>query len=299
MYKVIPPNEDEGLRIFSEIISNFSENEEDEFFEAMKEIRGKDLSFSYDNITVYNDYVIIDYNGQKYGIVTDHAYLELERIRKNRILRSSVNKTVKVVGVVGNVKMYSNTALFCLSPCIINETDIGHTWTRYSPAFKNIKYGSTICFYSEIKTYGDLSNKSGVNWQEITYIRMKGGDNSPFYKIPLKANGLQYATEWLDANEPDISPVKAYREEIGVSLSSVNLNYVPAGRDTFNLRRLRFQDDKGINIAYHPFEKELVFNSKYAISPEKETQNKIDSLLLFEWMAKLEDWEFWGYTKNA
>ena len=295
---LILPDEKEGLKIFSEIIRNFSQEERDDFFEAMKKIRGQDLSFSYENIEVYNDYVIVEQDGKKYGIVTEHAYLEMERIRKNDILKSSIGQTVKVVGVVGDVKMFANTALFCLSPCIINKTDIGHTWTRYSPSFKNIKYNSTICFYSELKTYGNLNSKSGVDWQEISYIRMKGGDNSCFYNLPVDIKAVAYSKEWLKHNEPEGKVLDAYKKEI--NKKTLTLRYAPASQKRdFSLRRFRFYDVDGIKIAYDTYNRELVLNSKFAILINKEQQNKIDNLLFFEWMAKLEDWEFWGYVKAS
>ena len=152
-------DEKEAIQALSEVASSLDEDEFNELFEKMKELKETDY------------YFIINTGEKKYRVVTEHAYLELERLKKNELLRNSIDKTVKVKGLVSNIKMHGNSALFCLSPCEIDDVDIGHTWVRYSPAFKGIKYGSTVVFYSEITKYGDFNNKSGVNWQEFSYIR--------------------------------------------------------------------------------------------------------------------------------
>ena len=281
-------DEKEAIQALSEVASSLDEDEFNELFEKMKELKETDY------------YFIINTGEKKYRVVTEHAYLELERLKKNELLRNSIDKTVKVKGLVSNIKMHGNSALFCLSPCEIDDVDIGHTWVRYSPAFKGIKYGSTVVFYSEITKYGDFNNKSGVNWQEFSYIRMYGGDNSPLYRIPLSVTGIGYAKRYLNNPETVITEDarSAYQDEIGINPSTIELNYVPQGRTSFSLKQFFFQDYEGIQITYNTFDRELVFNSKFSIIPDKNTQSQIDKLLLFEWLAKIEDWEFWGYARN-
>lgn len=254
----------EALQTLSVIATTLDEEDAEELYERVKSLYGKEEKF------------ILNIEGEKCVLITEHAFLELERLRKNKILNSSVNKTVKVKGVVSDVKLYSNTALFCLSPCEVNGIDIGHTWVRYTPSFKNIKLGTVATFYSEIKRYGDLGNKSGVNWNEISYVRMKGGDNSPLYSIPIHDSKSDYP-DWDKEQE---------------------LLYKPSPSN-HTLKALRFCDIDGESVIYHTLSNKLVLGPGYIIKPGREEQHKLDSLLLFEWLARLEDWEFWWWARRS
>ena len=246
-------------------------NELNELFKGFKRIKNEKGYFTYKDIIVCNDLTSV--NGKI--LPTEIASLELERIRKNIILKNSIGQTIKVKGLISNVKMYRNGALFCLSPCIIDGVDVGHTWTRYDPAFKKIKHNSTISFYSEIKKYGD--DKSGVNWEELSNIRISGGDNSPLYKIPV-----------VIRPERDKS---SYHREIG--LRELTLIYKPKN---IGLRYLKFQDYRGIEIRYDTFRSKLYLGDFPVIIDD---QSKIDHLLLFEWLTKISDWEFWGWVNRS
>ena len=287
-------NEKEAINALSTIAKDLSEEEFDELYEKLETLKDSEK------------YFIINVEGKKYKVATEHAYLEIERLKKNDTLKNSINKTVKVAGIVSNVKMHANTALFCLSPCEIDGVEIGHTWVRYSPDFKGIKYGSTVIFYSEIKKYGDFNNKSGVNWQEHSYIRMRGGNNAPLYNISLGIRDISFAKHYHA--KPYENAYYSFNQDFSVDLSNITLKYKPQNRDFFSYKHLFFQDvyydDNKSNIkdplhfVYNTLDRELVVNSKYSIITDRETEEKLNCLLLFEWLSKLEDWEFWGYTQN-
>ena len=269
-----------GIKILSDYAQTLSKEEFDVLFEQIEHLYNTEQRF------------ILNTGDAKYEIISEHAYLELERLKKNEVLKDSINKTVKVAGIVSNVKMNSNSALFCLSPCEVNGEEIGHTWVRYSPAFKGVNNGSTVIFYSEIKRYGDLKNKSGVNWQEVSYVRMRGGDNASLYEIPLSVKNI------LNVNTKRNERIE-FMMETGIDPNDIILKYIPSGRASYSLHRLKFESNMSeLKLSFHTFEKELIINSKYIIIPDKETQSQIDKLLLFEWLSKLEDWEFWGFANR-
>ena len=66
---------------FHKAISGYSLSELNEIFEAFKKIRGTDLFFSFGKVTVRPDITRFELDGKVYSIPTEHAYLELERIR--------------------------------------------------------------------------------------------------------------------------------------------------------------------------------------------------------------------------
>ena len=192
------------------------------------------------------------------------------------LLKDFVGKTVKVAGIVENVKF--DAGLFCLSPCYINGEDIGHTWTRYDPRFKGIKLGSAVGLFSEIKRYGDVQRmstcvddgKSGVNWEEAAYIKILGGDNSCLHRIPLKVS------------QPTIQELPG------------DLIYTP---EPVKLKRFDFEPygDKEIYIDTY---KKTLFVSGESVSVSYETQLAIEKLLFFEWLTRLQDYEFWHYVNK-
>lgn len=259
-----------AIELFRKTIEDLPLRSLDEIFEAFRTIKEQDLYFRFKNITVYRNRTEILHAGRTYSVPTEYTSLELERIRKNRILKDSIDKTVNVGGRIDNVRMLSNGGIFCLSPCFIDGKDIGHTWTRYGPEFRNIKLGSTVGFYSVIKRYGSYSSKSGINWQETSYVRIEGGDNTSLYRFPLNAS-----------------------EEV---------DFVP-GEGRVSLHSFRISE----SLVLDTFSGKILSDSG-PVAFDKASQESIDKLVFFEWLVKLRDFEFWQYatrktnvlqTKNA
>lgn len=196
--------------------------------------------------------------------------------------------------------MYDRGGIFCLAPCIIDGTDVGHTWTRYFPEFRTIKYGSTISFYSEIRRYGDLSSKSGVSWSDISFFRAKGGDNTPLYLVQAKINGIGYSGDYLKkeglpAEEAEI----VFLREYGSISETIRLEFDPEKKGAADFRCITFTNTPdGRKLSYSPYSEELVIDSKYTVHTDLYTQKNIDRLVLFEWLTKLEDWKFWAFATH-